>query len=275
MNTILANRVEAAPATGRHEAGSAVPTPAPVMPMRRIAGAYLAEAHSECLRYFRAPGFMLPVLLFSTVFYLMFGVLLNHGDASRYLLASYGAFGIMGPGLFGFGVSLAIERDGGLLTLKRALPMPPGAYLVGKMVMAMVMAALVMALLILLGIFAAHVSITLTQIAALMATAALGVLPFCALGMWVGTLIRGQGGAGLLNLVYLPMAFLSGLWLPLSMLPNALQQIAPVWPAYHLNALTQAAVGLGHGGLLVHALVLAGFAAGFLALAARRLRRNG
>jgi ABC-2 type transport system permease protein len=71
------------------------------------------------------------------------------------------------------------------------------------------------------------------------------------------------------------MAFLSGLWLPLSIMPGTLQQIAPIWPSYHLNQLTQAAVGLNKGPLLVHALVLLGFTAAFLLLATRRLRRNG
>jgi ABC-2 type transport system permease protein len=245
------------------------------MPWQRVLGAYVAEARSECLRYLRAPSFILPMLLFSTVFYLMFGVLLNHGDASRYLLASYSAFGIIGPGLFGFGVSLAIERDGGLLTLKRALPMPPGAYLLGKMVMAMIAATIVTILLILIGVFLAHVTLSTRQILSLMITGALGVLPFCALGMLVGTLIKGQGAPGLLNLIYLPMAFLSGLWLPLSMLPQALQKLAPIWPSYHLNQLTLVAVGTSHEPLMLHVLALAGYTVVFLALAARRLRRYG
>jgi ABC-2 type transport system permease protein len=248
---------------------------AKVMPWQRVVGAYLAEARSECLRYVRAPAFILPMLLFSTVFYLMFGVVLNHGDASRYLLASYSAFGIIGPGLFGFGVSLAIERDGGLLTLKRALPMPPGAYLIGKMVMAMIAATIVTVLLILIGVFLAHLALTGWQMAALMLTGALGVLPFCAMGMFVGTLIKGQGAPGLLNLIYLPMAFLSGLWLPLSMLPPALQNLAPIWPSYHLNQLTLAAVGVSYGALSPHVLALAGYTVIFLLLAVRRLRRYG
>lgn len=255
-----------------------LPMSAPVgipMSRQRVFAAYLAEVRSECLRYLRAPSFILPMTLFSTVFYLMFGVLINHGEASRYLLASYSAFGIMGPGLFGFGVSLAIERDGGLLTLKRALPMPPGAYLLGKMAMAMIAATVVVVLLQIIGMSLAHVSLSARQMLALLATGAFGVLPFCALGMFVGTLIKGQGAPGLLNLVYLPMAFLSGLWLPLSMLPGALQKLAPIWPSYHLNQLTQAAVGLNNGPLLGHVLVLAGFAAGFLLLATRRLRRYG
>ena len=247
------------------------------MARRRVLGAYLAEARSECVRYLRAPGFMLPMLLFSTVFYVMFGVVLNHGnaDAARYLLASYSAFGVIGPGLFGFGVSLAIERDGGLLTLKRALPMPPGAYLLGKMVMAMMAAALVVLLLLLIGTFLAHVSLGPRQVLAMLATGAFGVLPFCALGMFVGTLIKGQGAPGLLNLVYLPMAFLSGLWLPLSMLPTALQNLAPIWPSYHLNAADPGGRRHEQGSIVGHVLVLAGFAAVFLLLATRRLRRNG
>ena len=248
-----------------------------VMPRSRVIGAYLEEARSECLRYLRAPAFILPMTLFSTVFYVMFGVLINHGDAAaaRYLLASYSAFGIIGPGLFGFGVSLAIERDGGLLTLKRALPMPPGAYLLGKMVMAMIAATFVTLLLLLIGVSLAHVTLSFGQGAAMLLTGMFGVLPFCALGMFVGTLIKGQGAPGLLNLVYLPMAFMSGLWLPLTMLPKFLQEIAPVWPSYHLDQLTLAAVGMGQGPLWPHVLTLLGFAAVFLWLATRRLRRYG
>jgi ABC-2 type transport system permease protein len=247
------------------------------MPPGRVLGAYLAEARSECLRYLRAPGFMLPITLFPGMFYLVFGVLMARGgsaDAARYLLASYATFGVMSPGLFGFGVSLAMERDGGLLTLKRALPMPPGAYLLGKMLMAMAAAAFVVMLL--LGLSqVAHVSLSVAQAGALLAAGVFGVLPFCALGMFVGALIKGQGAPGLLNLIYLPMAFLSGLWFPLPMLPKLLQQVAPLWPSYHLDRLALAAVGMPQDALLPHVLVLLAVTAGFLLLATRRLRRFG
>lgn len=248
------------------------------MPRRRIVGAYLEEARSECLRYMRNPAFMLPIMLFPGLFYLVFGVLMGHSEghgAATYLLASYSVFGVMSPGLFGFGVSLAAERENGLLTLKRALPMPPGAYLLGKMLMAMAAAAVVVLLLLVMAFTLGHVSLGVAQAVALFATGVLGVLPFCALGMWIGTLFKGQAAPGMLQLVYLPMSFLSGLWFPLPMLPKFLQQIAPVWPSYHLDMLALAAVGMKQGPLLGHGLVLVGFAAGFLWLAARRLRRVG
>jgi ABC-2 type transport system permease protein len=207
----------------------------------------------------------------------MFGIVLNHGngEAARYMLASYSTFGVMAPGLFGFGVSLALERDNGLLTFKRALPMLPGAYLLGKMLMAVCVATVVGAMLLALALGVAHASLAPGQMAALLAVDALGVLPFCALGLLVGTMLKGQGAPGLLNMVYLPMAFLSGLWFPLHMMPAVLQQLAPVWPSYHLNALALSAVGFDAGARLPHVLVLVGFTIGFLLLAARRLRRHG
>ena len=247
------------------------------MPRRRVFAAYLEEARSEVLRYLRNPGFLLPIILFPNVFFVMFGLVLNHGndEAARYMLASYSSFGVIAPGLFGFGVSLALERDSGLLTLKRALPMPPGAYLLGKMLMAVCVASVVGALLLALALGLAHASLNAAQVASLLVVDALGVLPFCALGLWVGTLLKGQGAPGLLNMIYLPMAFLSGLWFPLSMMPKLLQQLAPIWPSYHLNALAQRAVGFDNGAVLPHVLVLMGFTVGFLLLATRRLRRYG
>ena len=248
------------------------------MPRALVFNAYVQEARSEILRYLRNPGFLLPVILFPTAFYLMFGVVLARSESpgmATYLLASYGTFGVMSPGLFGFGVSLALERDNGLLTLKRALPMPPAAYLIGKMLMAMIAAALVIVLLLGLAVGVADVSLNVGQAAALLLTGTLGVLPFCALGMLVGTLIKGQGAPGLLNLVYLPMAFLSGLWVPLQILPESLQNIAPVWPSYHLHRIALNGLGVIQEPVLQHVLVLCGFTAVFLWLAARRLRRHG
>ena len=47
------------------------PTP---MPMRRVLGAYVAEARFETLRHLKAPAFALPFLILPVVLYLFFGV---------------------------------------------------------------------------------------------------------------------------------------------------------------------------------------------------------
>ncbi len=109
---------------------------------------YLLEARYELLRQLREPAFVLPTLLFPTAFYLLFGVMLSRSAANaEYMLAGYGVFGIMGAALFGFGAGIASEREQGLLRLKRALPAPPGAWLLAKMAAAMAFAAVISILL--------------------------------------------------------------------------------------------------------------------------------
>lgn len=235
---------------------------------------YVQEAKCEALRMLREPAFCLPVIGFPVLFYLLFGVVLDKGTggASHYLLATYGAFGVIGAGLFGFGVSIAVDREKGLLRLKRALPVPPGAMLLAKMAMAMLFAAIISLVLAVIATTVAGVVLEPSQWARLFAINVLGVLPFCAIGLFVGSVVGGSAAPALLNMLYLPMAFLSGLWLPLTMLPDILSTIAPIWPAYHLGQLALKVVGFDAGKpLWMHVAVLAGITALFFALAQRRL----
>lgn len=239
---------------------------------------YLLEAKYEFLRQLREPSFSFPALTFPVLFYVLFGVVLSvpePGDAgarATALLVSYGVFGIMGPALFGFGVAMAMDRDMGLLRLKRALPVPPGAILLAKTAMAMLFGLLITAMLMAVGVGVAGVVLSPVQLALLALVNLLGALPFCALGLWIGTLVGGQAAVAIVNLVYLPMAFLSGLWIPLSVLPDVVQRLAPLWPAYHLQQVALKAVGGDAGGALwLHLLVLATYCAVFFFLARRRM----
>jgi len=254
-------------------------TPSIPSPARRHSPwrSYWLETKYELRRVLRTPSFVLPSLLFPNLFYLLFGVVLNrgNGDATRYLFATYGVFAVMGIGLFAFGVTVALERERGLLAYKRALPMPPGAYLAAKVATAMIFATLVSVLLATVAATLGHVALAPWQWAALLAVNVLGVVPFCALGLLVGLLIGAQGAPAVVNLLYLPMSFLSGLWLPLSMLPALFGTLAPAWPSYHLAQIALRVIGMpGDGGSpFAHAALLAGFAAVCWLLARRRLAR--
>jgi ABC-2 type transport system permease protein len=240
---------------------------------------YWLEARYEFMRLLRAPSFAIPTLVFPPMFYLLFGVLLGKpggdGHVGPYLLATYGVFGVMAPGLFGFGVAMALDRDRGLLALKRAQPMPPGAMLLAKLAMAMLFAAVIATVLLTIAIGLAHVALSAPQLLGLFAVDLLGVVPFCAIGLYIGTVVSGQAAPGVINLLYLPMAFLAGLWMPMQLLPQFLQSLAPVWPAWHLAQLALAVVGAPASGQpAVHVSVLAGVSLLFFALARRRLARG-
>jgi len=181
---------------------------------------YRAEALCELRRAWRTPAFMLPSLLFPVLFYSLFGLLLGRGHAAQYLLATYCVFGAMAPALFGFGVQLALDREGGLLTLKRALPMPPMAPLLARLLMAVLFALLVATVLI--GVAAlAGVALSPRMLVHLLAVAAFAALPLGAIGLWIGSHVSASAAPAVVNLVYLPLALLSGLWLPLSGLPRS------------------------------------------------------
>jgi ABC-2 type transport system permease protein len=72
------------------------------------------------------------------------------------------------------------------------------------------------------------------------------------------------------------MAFLSGLWMPLAMLPKIIGQMAPLWPAYHLSQLALMTVGqVPATGIASHLMWLGGFTAICFAIARRWLARAG
>ncbi len=239
--------------------------------------AYMLEAKYEFLRVLRTPSAAVPTLMFPPLFYLLFGILLNRGNsgAAHYLFATYSVFGVMAPSLFSFGVAVAIERERGWLALKRVAPMPPGAYLLGKMVMAMLFALIIYCVLAALAYTLGGVRQPLEQWLLLGAIAICGVMPFCALGLMIGSRANASAAPAFVNLIYMPMAFLSGLWMPLTMLPKVLTQIAPLWPAYHLSQLALMVVGqVPATGIGTHLLWLAVFTAICFSIAKRWLARG-
>lgn len=236
------------------------------------------ESYYELLKTLRQPAFVLPSLAFPVVFYALFAILLpgNWGSYERatYLLATYGVFGVIGPALFGFGVGLALEQQQGLLRLKRVSPMPISAYFVAKIVMSLVFASIIYGLLSLVGVFFGDVDIGFGEWLQLGAVLLVGVLPFCALGLLIGSMVGGQAAVAIVNLVYLPMAVLSGLWIPLFVFPQFMQDIAVIWPAWHLAQMALGVVGQVQGvPMAMHTLVLLLMTTLFLVLAAINLRR--
>ena len=146
------------------------------------------------------------------------------------------------PALFGICTSARMERDMGLMRLKRAQPAPAGAWLVAKIVCGV-------------GLqrcsrscrcsrsrsSAASCRSAPAQIAAMSAALVAGSIPFCALGLMVGTLVSGSAAPGYANLIYLPGCYLSGMFFPL---PKSMYWQTPFWPQFHIDQLAMHAAGV-------------------------------
>lgn len=248
------------------------------MSTSRLVAAYFNDMRFEFTKMLRTPAFAVPTLVFPAMFYVLFGVLLSKNDPTNGIsaFARLGVFGTMAPGLFGFGVSLAFEREYGLLRFKQALPMPPGSYLLARMAMALLFSCVISLLLITIAFTFAHAPLTAAQAATVFVIQVLGVLPFCAIGLCIGAYVSGQAAPALVNLIYLPMSFLSGLWVPLQFLPKVIRDVAPLWPSNHLAQLALGAVGLGSNtSTWTHIAALAGFTIVFFVIATRKLSNGG
>ena len=241
---------------------------------------HILETKYEFLKLLRLPAYSLPTILFPLLFYVFFGVGLGRQDAGgvplgQYLLATYGAFGVIGASIFAFGVGIAIERGQGWLQVKRTTPMPFSAVIVAKLVMAMLFSTIIVVALMLLGITIGHVHIGIGAAAALLGVLVAGSVTFSALGFAVGCLAGPNSAAAVVNLIYLPMSFLSGLWVPIFAMPHALQKLALFLPPYHFGQLALRIVGAGRSGsAAAHVAVMLVATALFIALAWWGWRRD-
>jgi len=253
------------------------------VPMRlgRVFRAYAQEAAYEWLRMLRAPAFSIGLLVVPILVYLFFGVVLsapviakNPGIGS-YLFSGFSTLAIMGPALFGVGCTLALERQGGLLRLKRAWPAPGGAYLVAKMATAMAFAIVLMILMVGTALLTGKAHLSGTQFLSLSLALIAGSIPCAAIGLFIGSLSSGSAAPAFVNIIYLPQLWLSGLFFPL---PKFLERWAVIWPAFHVNQVALGAAGIREFvfvPMLLSIGVLVGVTVIFGGLAIRRLARHG
>jgi ABC-2 type transport system permease protein len=246
---------------------------------------FLTEMRYSILLALRTKAFSLSAIGFPVMFYCLFGLIMNRNEnmsagvsVAKYLLGGYAVFGSLGAAIFGIGIGVAMDRSAGWLELKQASPMPPLAYVLAKCTMAVVFSLIIVSILTVLGITLGHVSVTFSEFAHIALFAAAGAIPFSCLGLAMAFLVPPASAGGIANMIYLPMSFLSGLWVPIRFLPHILQTIAPVFPTYHLAQLMYGALGAPSSGtILGHWLSLLGFTLlmlGVTWLAFRRIEQN-
>jgi ABC-2 type transport system permease protein len=91
------------------------------------------------------------------------------------------------------------------------------------------------------------VHISFANAATLTLTLMVGAVPFCALGLVLGFLVGPNSAPAVVNMVYLPLSFASGLWFPIEALPKFLQKLAGFLPPYHLAQIALRIVGMSDG----------------------------
>lgn len=238
-------------------------------------GLLVREARADVLRLLRTPGALVPMLALPWAFYAFFNIALGTAGSGQatYSLATFGVYAAMGPSLFTFGAGIANDRETGILLLKQVSPLPPGTFLLARLVTATLFTLIVLAGLYALATVAAGVRLPALAWPVMLAAHLAGVAPLCLLGLCVGLRTRSSAANAISLLLLLGLAFLSGLFVPLFVFPNTLRMLAQFLPPTHLAALALEAIGvdpgppaLGAGG---HGAIVVAFTAAFGILAWR------
>lgn len=180
---------------------------------------------------------------FSVAFPLVFLVVFNAINGNHHIeemggipFATWFVPGILAYGLImatftNLATSVAVSRDAGVLKRIQGTPLPNWAFMAGRIGSTLVTGAVLVGATLLLGSVAYDTQIRTSTLPGLVATIVLGSICFTILGLAATTIIPNADSApAVLNLLVLPLTFISGIWMVLDGAPGWLDAIAKVFP---------------------------------------------
>jgi ABC-2 type transport system permease protein len=173
--------------------------------------------------------FLFPLLLFTLLTAVYNGRIYGR-PASWALLAGMLGYGAATTAFAGLALILVARRELGILKRIRSTPLPPATYLVAVLTSIMVVFALQAVSLFVLGKVLKSTPWP-DNVVSLALALALGAAVFAALGLALTGFIRSlEGSSAIVNVIVLPMAFLSGSFGPTRHYPQALRVIGALLP---------------------------------------------
>ena len=176
-------------------------------------------------------NYMFPLIFFVVFAQAMHG---DRGNAMTQVLTMVVIIGVLGNGLFGAGVRAVQERESNVLRRYKVTPITPAPILIAATIVGWI---LFMPFVVIM-FCAAHFAYGMPwpeRMGSILLFVTLAILAFRAIGMILAAVANSmQESQILVQLVYLPMLFLSGATFPTSMFPGWLLIVTQFLPATYL-----------------------------------------
>jgi ABC-2 type transport system permease protein len=204
------------------------------------------QLKAEQLIFWRSREAAIFVFLFPPLLFVLLASIFGEGTENGRPLSSYLVSGLIGyavanTALGGLAITLVVRREYAILKRLRSTPLPPALYLGTVLASNLFVVALQSVTVILLGVGLYGADLPerpLSFVAAL----ALGAVAFAGLGLAAAALIRSsEAVAAVVNVIVLPMSFLSGSFGETDNLPRVLEVVADMLPLRYLVELVLAA----------------------------------
>jgi ABC-2 type transport system permease protein len=210
------------------------------MSERRRPNLVVAYSRLAVVELVRLPAFVAPTLAFPPLLFLFFGAPRAKGaDAAWAISASFAAFAVLGVLLFQFGVGIADERDSPWERYVRTLRAPPWVRFAGRITAALVFSVASLAPLAVVAAMTTDVSPSLGAFGSVLVAVLVGSVPFGLFGIAMGYWVHPKGALAVTNLIYLPLAYLGGLFQGEEALPDAVSRWSAWLPTRTWNQVVQ------------------------------------
>lgn len=191
-----------------------------------------------------------------------------------WLVPGVAALAIISTSFQALAISLAMHRDQGVLKRLMSTPLPTSTLVTAKVLSISIVALIEVATIIVMGRVLLGTPLPESW-GTLVVVCTAGVAMGCTLAFAVVAAVpSGEAAPAVTNAIYLPMMFISGIFYPLSKMPDLLAGIAQVLPLWHLAAaLREAWLGaMEPASVATHIGVLAAWTLAGLLIAMRRFR---
>lgn len=226
---------------------------------RPSAGSLLTQQTGYQTKIFlRTPVAAFFTLIFPVMLLLLFGAIFGSEEipelgvtVAQYFAPALAVFAAANATYSNLGVGLAYQRDEGILKRIRGGPLAPSIFFGGKVVASTLIAAVATVIMMTVGVFAYGITIYPRTLPAAILTFLVGTACFAALGLLVAAVSpSGNAATAITNATLLPLAFLSGLFIPLTdETPQWMVTIGDIFPLKAFNEAFQQAFLPGTTGM--------------------------
>lgn len=210
------------------------------------------QARYDLRVYFRDPQARVFTIALPVLLLLLFGYIFRHetfgsGNTAvsgvSYYLPRMIVLDVVGSTLSNLVVSVVNKRESGALRRRRASPVRTSALIAGDVITCEVSSVSITVLLVLIGVFVFGVQLTAAAAGMVLLAVVVGTACLAGLAYAVTIAVRSQDSAGpLIMLVMFVLNAISGIYIPESLFPAWLRDIAQVLPIRPLATAVQAAV---------------------------------
>lgn len=206
---------------------------------------YLHQLRTEQLIFWRTREAAVFVFLFPPLLFVLLASVFGDGTEdgrpiSSYLVAGLLGYAVANTALGGLAITLVVRRELGMLKRLRATPLGAATYLAAVLTSSLLVLSLQALAVLLLGVGLFGADLPAAPLSFVLSLL-VGAVSFAGLGLATAALIRSsEAVSAVVNVVVLPMAFLSGSFGSAKDLPGVLQAISDVLPLTYVVELVLA-----------------------------------